>query len=244
MPLAKPTLISAGTVCTMSIWGWLQGGVKGSGQVTDETREVDDFRAVELQGSGQLRIEQDEGRLLRIEAEDNVLPQIETRVEKGKLIISRRQVPRKERVHATQPVICQVTVPTLRSIEITGSGNATCAEIETESLTLAVRGSGKIDVPAIRTERLAVNVSGSGSFRLGGKATSFSAHIAGSGSIDANGLACTSADTRISGSGKIRVHVTEELKAGISGNGRIEYTGSPRVDSKVTGVGKIVRVEK
>ena len=64
--------------------GWLSlapfmlGGAPGSGQVVTETREVSNFNAVEFTSFGDLTIQQGERESLTIEAEDNVLREIET----------------------------------------------------------------------------------------------------------------------------------------------------------------------
>jgi hypothetical protein len=55
-------------------------GVRGSGNVVEETREVSGVSGVELATLGTLHVEIGESESLRIEAEDNLLEYIETDV--------------------------------------------------------------------------------------------------------------------------------------------------------------------
>lgn len=68
---------------------WLTQGpcLLGSGNVISETRTVEPFHSVELNGIGTLSVTQDGSPEVKLEAEDNILPVIRTRVENGILII-------------------------------------------------------------------------------------------------------------------------------------------------------------
>src|SRR5512134_3419247 len=65
----------AGWTAWMPI-GW--GSEPGSGNVITQTREVGDFDKVSFSSFGELTIQQGESESLSIEAEDNVLAEIET----------------------------------------------------------------------------------------------------------------------------------------------------------------------
>src|ERR671921_452422 len=59
-----------------------------TGGVTSEARDVSGFDEVELQGVGNLSLEQTGSESLTVEAEEDVLPKIRTEVENKRLIIS------------------------------------------------------------------------------------------------------------------------------------------------------------
>jgi hypothetical protein len=61
--------------------------VVGSGNVVNETRSVGSFNGIDLHGSGALFLSQGTQQPLRIEAEDNILKVLSTRVESGKQVI-------------------------------------------------------------------------------------------------------------------------------------------------------------
>ncbi len=60
---------------------------RGSGIMATETREVSGYDAIEIEGYGNLIITQGETESLEIEAEDNILPHITTKVRNGTLHI-------------------------------------------------------------------------------------------------------------------------------------------------------------
>src|SRR5215212_8679511 len=66
------------------------GGVRGSGVMASETRSVSGFSEVALSGTGDVRIAQSGQESLTIEAEDNLLPLLETFVEDGRLTLRTR----------------------------------------------------------------------------------------------------------------------------------------------------------
>ncbi|HWL48440.1 MAG TPA: DUF2807 domain-containing protein, partial [Acidimicrobiia bacterium] len=53
-------------------------GVEGSGNVITESREVSDFNEIVLGGSGRVMVEVTGTESLTIEAEDNIMPLLET----------------------------------------------------------------------------------------------------------------------------------------------------------------------
>ena len=65
----------------------------GSSIVTSESRSVSGFDEVELQGVGNLSLQQADSESLTIEAEEDVLPEIRTEVEKDRLIIGPSPTP-------------------------------------------------------------------------------------------------------------------------------------------------------
>jgi len=78
--------------------------VVGSGNVVNETRSVDSFYSIDLRGSGALFLSQGPQQPLKIEAEDNVLKVLTTRIESGRLIINLNaciSTARPVRIYAT-----------------------------------------------------------------------------------------------------------------------------------------------
>src|SRR4030095_14010684 len=61
--------------------------VKGSGIARQESRQVHDFSEMSLSGSGEVFIEQTGKESLTIEADDNLLPYLETEVQGGALTL-------------------------------------------------------------------------------------------------------------------------------------------------------------
>ena len=76
-------------VITMCSCGSLRT-IRGTGDITSETREVSGFSAVNLAGIGNVVVDYGEQESLRIEAEDNLLPYLESKVEGDTLTLGVR----------------------------------------------------------------------------------------------------------------------------------------------------------
>src|SRR4029079_14583927 len=82
--------------------------VEGSGHVITETRPVPEFHALTLGIGGTLFLDQGASERLVVEGEDNILAEIKTEVEDGRLTITGRDG--RIQVQPTQPLIYRLTV--------------------------------------------------------------------------------------------------------------------------------------
>lgn len=195
--------------------------VTGSGQAATDNRSVAGFHGVSLSIPGRLEIVQGEGEKLSITADDNVLPLIETAVERGELRIRFRERSFLN-VRTKTPIRMTLTARALDAI--------------------AVAGSGDVQAPALNARDLKVAIAGSGDVTLGGKAQGLSVHIAGSGDVKAGRLEAQSAQVHIAGSGDATVWARDTLKVSVSGSGDVRYYGDPSVQHSVAGSGSVRRV--
>jgi hypothetical protein len=192
--------------------------VRGSGVVGTETRELSGFTEIRLSGTGEVTVEQGDTESLTVEAEDNILPLLESRVIDGRLMLGARD---NVSVRPTRPIRYRVTLK-----ELTGLG---------------VSGSGSFKVQGVDTPRLAADISGSGSAKLAGRADDVRLSISGSGDYDAAGLASQTAEVVISGSGSATVNTSRRLVAKVSGSGSVHYLGDPTIEQHVSGSGSVKR---
>lgn len=190
-------------------------GVRGSGNLTTQTRDVTGFDGVVLLGSADVNIDVTGAESLTVETDDNILPLLTTEVRDGVLELGSESNISPTRVTYT------ITVASLDSVRITGSGTITISNLGADDFAAEVAGSGTIS-PSGTTNSLDVNISGSGAY-------------AGSQ------LESATATVEISGSGKAVVSVTGELDATINGSGDITYLGDPVVSSSVNGSGAIAQ---
>ena len=64
--------------------------INGSGHVETETRQVSGFTGIDLAGSGEVTIEQGDAESLTIEADDNVLPALTSKVSDSTLKLGKK----------------------------------------------------------------------------------------------------------------------------------------------------------
>jgi hypothetical protein len=186
--------------------------------VTKESRDVSGFDEVELRGVGNLSIEQTGSESLSVEAQEDVLPKLTTKVVKHRLIISLKP---NTTIHTTEPINYNLTVKDLSALKVLGSAN--------------------VEAEGISTDRLAVTINGAADVRMSGKADEQQINILGSGDYQAENLESKEVTIDVMGSGSAIVKVSEELDAEVSGIGSVEYIGDPTVKQNVSGLGRISR---
>ena len=112
-----------------------------SSNVTSESRNVSGFDEVELNGAGNLSIQQTGSESLTVEAEEDVLPKLRTEVENNRLIIGPEP---NTTIHTTEPINYKLTVKDLKALKVSGSGNVDAEDISTEELAVTISGAGEV----------------------------------------------------------------------------------------------------
>lgn len=226
------------TLAASESFAWGETSLQPSGQVRKETRTVTGFTGIALAIPGKVELRQGSPESVTVEADDNLLPEIETAVEDGKLKI---RFARRLSVGGRPVIRIAVTAPRIESIAISGSGDVIATSLEGPRLAIAVSGSGDVRLDNVRVETLKAAISGSGDIRAGGSATEVEAKIAGSGDIDTGKLEAKRVSVSIAGSGDVVVRASESLSAKIAGSGDIRYHGDPAVTKSVAGSGRVAR---
>lgn len=193
--------------------------VQGSGNIVHEGRLVGGFHAIQLRGEGEIRVAFGETEAVGIEADDNLLPLIGTRVENGTLIIELDDAHQPLNLQPTQPIRFNIAAKMLDRFEITGSGTLVAEDVKADRVTVIIHGCGDV--------------------RLTGEAREQFATITGSGNIDTRGLRTAYTRAEIKGSGNISVWATDQLDAAVMAAGNIEYKGQPVVNQTISGPGTI-----
>ena len=218
---------------------WTVGFVRGSGDIKTEEREVSDFHKVHLSGVGNLIITQGEEESLIIEADDNIIPLIETDVSGERLTIS---FIRGYNFIPSANIKFYLTVIDLDEISLSGAGDIDCEDFRTESLEFEVSGAGDLNFD-VNAERIEVNSSGAADLTLSGKAGSQDIEISGAGKYNGGELESRECEITVSGAGSATVNVSEKLDVEIDGVGNVYYIGDPQVTQDISGLGKIKSID-
>jgi hypothetical protein len=217
--------------------------IKGNGQVKKENRTVSNFTALSSQGAMNVQIAYGNSDNIVVEADENLLPYIETSVENGKLSIrSKKNVNLKPK----SKMSVYVTMTRITALQQSGSGtiNGNGAFTNDGKTDISLSGSGNIKLGFDAFKDIELAVSGSGNIELkGNTANSVSASVSGSGNIDCSGIISNEAQAKISGSGNIKVYAKNSLDSKISGSGNVFYKGSPsNVNNKTSGSGRVIKM--
>jgi hypothetical protein len=211
------TVLVLGLVSTGCIHDFSFGAdIEGSGVRASEERDLEAFSYIALVGSPDVNVTVGEEQSVLVEADDNLLEVIETRV-RGRTL----KIDSDESYSSRMGVVITITVPEIEGVSVTGSGDVVVMGVDAASFSASVTGSGDV--------------------HASGKATSVEAKVTGSGDIDLWELEAEEGYATVTGSGDIRIHATEELSAKIMGSGDIEYSGSPStLTTKAMGSGDII----
>lgn len=236
LPTWRAAALTVLAIPLLSACGTPIFGLRGSGNVTSESRDVSGFNEVVLKGSGTVRVEVTGTESLTIEAEDNLLEYLTTDVVDGRLVLDSRRA-----LSPTREIVYTITAATLEGLDVSGSGDIAAIGVAGDRIDISVSGSGAVDASDLAVGSAVVEISGSGSIEIVGTADDVDLSISGSGRFDGADLVAGSADVRVSGSGDAVVNVADQLDASVSGSGNVEYLGDPSVNSSVSGSGSVTK---
>jgi hypothetical protein len=215
--------------------------VRGSGQIETQERAVNPFTRIDFAGLGNLEIELGDRQALRIEAEKNLLPYLETDVLDGTLRIAIQQ---NINLQPSQDIIFYVTVPSLEAISVSGLGRVRGPELEANRFTIDISGGGDIVIAGLQANQLNVNMDGLGNLEFdNGQVQEQTIEISGGGNYLARDLASSVADISISGLGNAVVQVVDRLDVTVSGSGLVQYIGNPQVTEDISGLGRVEQIQ-
>jgi hypothetical protein len=193
----------------------LFGAISGSGELAKETRSVDIFHSIIIDGLADVTVSQDVNQSLVVETDENLLNLLKTNVTEGVLTISFK----KKNVNPTR-VNITISMAELRELQINGDG--------------AIRSGGDLSL-----DDLNVSIKGSGEVDLSGTGSSLNIDISGEGKVKAGELPVDACRVNISGEGDVEVCPNNTLHVTISGDGKVKYHGNPIVTQNITGDGNV-----
>ncbi len=193
--------------------------IKGEGHTTTDTRMLQEFNAVELNGREALEIVSSTENKVEITGYHNLVSIYDADIKNGRLVLE------------------------MDEDYINVKNNNIRVKLYTTGVnTIDLNGSGDVMANDDIGTRMKTSINGSGSISFGENYfTKLDVAINGSGDIDARNAESETVYADISGSGDIDVTVTKYLNAKISGSGTIDYWGNPSdgVDTEIDGSGKV-----
>lgn len=190
---------------------------RGSGHFVRQSRAAGTFSQIETNGAADIEIVTGQAATIEIEADDNLLDNIETRVEGDRLVVTNRGSFSTSRA----PVV-RVSLERLRSAETSGSGNVTVRGLQDSDFILTGRGSGD--------------------FRAEGRVARLQLYLHGSGNANLTRLNAGDVVARVNGSGHARVWAQHSLDAAANGSGSLVYDGpASLIRAEAHGTGSVRR---
>ena len=190
--------------------------------------------------SGIVEIKQGSSEGVTIETDENILPHIQTVVDRGTLKIrwdtnNKRVDNQNLRIKITMRAI------TTNGLVVGGSGSLFAPRLQTTNLDASIGGSGDIRIDALSAKKIATAIGGSGSFTASGTADACYVSIGGSGKVRCGSLEAGRVNVGVSGSGSAVVWPREALDVSLAGSGNVDYYGDPKVKASTEGSGRLKR---
>ena len=189
-------------------------GVKGDGDIVTDTRRTEEFSRVEADGAFEVTWTTG-APALTITTDKNLLDHLRTRVAGDTLMIEWAKPLR-----GTRGIKINVASASLSHLQLNGAVKFKGSNFSGPELYIEANGATRIV--------------------LAGTVNAVQAEMNGASRLDAESLTTRAMDLAINGAGRAEVHVTEVLKAEISGAGKVIYDGEPKtVSREISGAGSI-----
>lgn len=212
--------------------------VDGSGTIVTETRQVAPFTELELAGSISMIISPGDSISVTVVGDDNLVANVDTDVHDGRLVAGYDGC-----FDTDSMIVVHVALPTLRSVQLSGSGNISSqGTLRATSLLVRNNGSGSIDLD-VAANTVRTTATGSGEVVLAGTSAVHEAILTGSGTLQTAELATERTIVTSNGSGDMFVDVSRALRANLNGSGDLHYAGSPTsLTLNTSGSGRGIKV--
>lgn len=199
-------------------------GVKGNGNVQTELRKISEpFTKISVNRGLEVIVEQGDVVKVEVEADQNLLKHITTKVENGVLVISS-----DENIYSAEKEVVRVTMPIIEGLETTSGSNLSSASVLKGSKVYVKSSSGsEIDVNAEFDTISSESTSGS-NITLSGKALKFTSASSSGSEIEAGNLLANEVVAQSTSGSSTKVNPRVSLNAKASSGSSIEYTNTPK----------------
>ncbi|MEM6800193.1 MAG: head GIN domain-containing protein [Bacteroidota bacterium] len=214
-------------------------GLSAKNPSLDKTKrayKVKDFHSIELNGSYQVVLTQEDFKEVLIEAPEQVHDAIEVKVQRGVLVFrldTKNAIFKKTKIY--------ISNSEFRSIHIKGAAHVwSKTGVRGEYLDLLTSGAGELDLE-VEVDDLVAEIHGAGSIKLRGEAETSKMNIDGAGGIKAFALEVDDLEVELNGAGTAQVYARDDLEVEIRGIGQVTYEGEPDIHKEITGLGRLKR---
>lgn len=205
-------------------------------QISEDNTE---FYAIGIDGRYMVEVVADDNKSYVIDGRPTDLANVIATVDKGRLTI--RTAPNKS---LEGEVTVKISANGLEGIRLNGDGRvkAENGTLHSETCTFMLAGSGEMDLAMSNIERVKCVISGSGEILLSGDCKELDVLLSGSGNLVAEDLEANEAKIKLIGSGECQIQVKDQLNATVTGSGNVHYKGDPQVEERISGSGKVIRM--
>ena len=212
----------------------------GSGNIITEERTIGNFNKVSVSDGINLFIEQGSSKILKIEAEDNLIPRIGTRVIFGKLSIGFTGF--SFIIDSSEPINVYIEAKELKDIELSREAKISCDDLKTNALEIDITGESTAEL-TLQCTSLVVDGTGGSLLNIKGVTDRQEIELNSWSQYNAAELASRECYAEIDSGASADIDVSEKLVAEIHSNGVLNYTGRPDITQEISSGGILNKIE-
>lgn len=214
-------------------------GIKGSGNITTETRTSNqDFKSIEVSRGIKVIVEQSDNKSITVEADDNLQQHIITKIEDGVLTIKS-----DEGYNATETPIVKVKMPVTNGLSASSGSEITSAGVLiTENIDVKSSSGSQINI-SVEADSIEMESSSGSYIEANGKALKVETSSSSGSTIEAKNLMANEVFSQTSSGSNTSVYPIVKLDAKASSGSSISYHKVPKTISKEESSGGSVSQE-
>lgn len=199
-----------------------------------------DFDAIDATGPDNVAVTIAKDFSVKAEGDPKSVADLDIQVKGGKLVIGRKSKGDWSwgRKDGDKGATVHVTMPAIKSADLTGAGDFDLDKAEGDSLDLSLTGAGDFRIGMVKLKTLTTDITGAGSIKIAGTADTAELSITGAGDIDGEALKVGDADVSILGAGDIDFASDGKVAISIMGPGDVTVKGKAQCTTKGVGPGE------
>jgi hypothetical protein len=203
-------------------------GIKGSGNITNETRTVNqDFKKVEVSYGIKVNVEQSANKSITVEADDNLQKHIITKIENEVLMIES-----DENYNSTETPIVNVKMPVINGLCATSGSEITSSNVLiTENINVKSSSGSQINID-VEADAISLESTSGSSIEASGKALKLETSSSSGSEINAENLMANEVISQTTSGSSTAVYPIVKLDAKASSGSSISYHKIPKTISK------------
>lgn len=203
-------------------------GIKGTGNVQKEMRSISGkFTKISVSRGIEVSVEQGNDVFVEVEADQNLLKHITTKVENGTLMVSS-----DENIYSAEAEIVHVKVPVIDGLETT-SGSNIKSKSTLKGTNITIKSSSGSEIQStLEYDAISGESTSGSSINLSGKALKSNLVSSSGSTIDASELLSNEVIAEATSGSSTEVHPLLSLKGKASSGASISYEGNPKTVSK------------
>jgi hypothetical protein len=229
MKIIRNITICLSLLLTIGCYWDVHEMITGNGDVVFEERQVSDFNGISVSSGIDVYITQGERESVEVEADENLMDVINTRVENDVLKIST-----SKNIRMAKSKKVYVTYVNLNKIGVSSAGDVKGKNtLNTDKLKINLSSAGDL-VLDVEADEILIKISSSGNVSLSGKTNYLKAGLSSAGDLNAFDLEAKVGDISVSSAGDAKVFITDEASFSSSSAGDIIYKGDPKIKNMST----------